>query len=357
MLPISNVVHRCLALIEFTNPMLILLLPLFVALALMAHFLAQKIKRGLEVFHYPPLLRIIRISGKKSILKQSWKGISLTFKMAIVMLIAFSLAGPILLTTKEISRTVEVPMVEEKDLVGGIVLVVDVSSSMGFTDVLPSRLEATKTLLAQFVHNSSGEVKFGVVAFDFEIKESLPLVQDKQQVEGVLQKLNQSEVLPCLEEYTDIGYGIQTAVTLLAPYASADSPYAVILISDGYANYGYPDPLTSLKNAVKDAVSAKVQIYTIHVAKMGLDSNPSLLQNIANETGGKFMESTDFDELSKALDALSKYHTPTSTWNAKVEIKTTVTQKADLGYILMIGAVSCIVVLWVGNYKHYRTWF
>ena len=277
--------------------------------------------------------------------------------MSIIILIVVSLAGPVLLTTNEISRTVEVPMVEEQDLVGGIVLVVDVSSSMGFTDVLPSRLEATKSLLAQFVENSSEKVRFGVVAFDAAIKESLPLVQDEQQVITILQKLNQSEVLPCLEEYTDIGYGIQTAVNMLAPYMSTDSPHVIILISDGYANYGYPDPLTSVNNAIKDATDTKVQVYTIHIAKMGLDSNPALLQKIANETGGKFMESTNYEELQNALDVLSKYHTPTSTWNAKVEIKTTVTRKADLGYVLMIGAVTCIIFLWIGNYKHYKTWF
>jgi Mg-chelatase subunit ChlD len=337
--------------------MLILLLPLFIALTFMGHYFAQKIKRGLEVFHYPPLRRLTRISARKSIVRQSWRGISLALKTSIIILVAFSLAGPVLLTTNEISRTVEVPMVEEKDLVGGIALVVDVSSSMGFADVLPSRLEATKSLLAQLVENSSEKVRFGVVAFDAEIKESLPLMQDEQQVIAVLQELKQSEVLPCLEEYTDIGYGIQTAVNMLTPYVSTDSPYIVVLISDGYANYGYPDPLTSVNNAIADATNAKVQIYTIHIAKMGLDSNPALLQKIANETGGKFMESTDYEELQNALDVLSKYHTPTSTWNAKVEIKTTVTQKADLGYILMIGAVMFIIFLWVGNYKHYKTWF
>jgi Mg-chelatase subunit ChlD len=337
--------------------MLILLLPLFIALTVMGHYFAQKIKRGLEVFHYPPLRRLARISARKSIVRQSWRGISLALKISIIILVALSLAGPVLLTTNEISRTVEVPMVEEKDLVGGIALVVDVSSSMGFTDVLPSRLEATKSLLAQFVENSSEKVRFGVVSFDAEIKDSLPLVQDEQQVITVLQKLNQSEVLPCLEEYTDIGYGIQTAVNMLTPYVSTNSSHAVILISDGYANYGYPDPLTSVNNAIGDATKAKVQIYTIHIAKMGLDSNPGLLQKIANETGGKFMESTNYEELQNALDVLSKYHTPTSTWNAKVEIKTTVTQKADLGYILMVGAVISIIFLWVGNYKHYKTWF
>jgi len=350
-------VHWCLALLEFTTPILILLLPLFIALTFMGHYFAQKIKRGLEVFHYPPLRRLTKISAQKSIVKQSWRGISLALKMSIILLIAFSLAGPVLLTTNEISRTVEVPMIEEKDLVGGVVFAIDVSSSMGFGDVSPSRLEATKTLLAQFVQNSSEKVRFGVQAFDSGIRKSLPLIQDKQQVISVLQGLKQSEVLPCLEEYTDIGYGIQTSVDLLTPYVSTSNPFAVILISDGYANYGYPDPLNSVKNAVEEAVKAKVQIYTIHVAKMGLDSNPGLLQSIANNTGGKFMESTNYEELQKALDVLSKYHTPTSTWNAKVEIKTTVPQKADLGYILLIGAVACIIFLWVGNYKHYKTWF
>ena len=343
--------------IEFTTPTLILFLPLFIALTFMGHYFAQKIKRGLEVFHYPPLRRLAKISAQKSTLKQSWRGISLALKMSIVILIAFSLAGPVLLTTTEASRTVEVPMVQEKDLVGGIVVVVDVSSSMGFGDVAPSRFEAARSLLEQFVQNASGQVRFGVVAFDSEIKESLPLTQDKQQVSAALQNLNLSEVLPCLEEYTDIGYGLDTAVNMLAPYSSVGNSYPIILISDGYANYGYPDPLASVNNAVGDAINAKVPIYTVHVANVGLDSNPALLQTIANETGGKFFDSTNYDELQKVLDVLGKYETPTSTWNAQVDIKTTIPEKEDLGNILMIGAVACIALLWLGNYRHYKTWF
>jgi Ca-activated chloride channel family protein len=345
-------------LIEFTTPILILLLPLFIALTFMGHYFAQKIKRGLEVFHYPPLRRLTKISAQKSLAKQSWRGISLALKMSIIVLIAFSLAGPVLITASEISRTVEVPMVEEKDLVGGIVLVVDASSSMGFGDVLPTRLEAAKNLLVQFVQNASGKVRFGVVAFDADVRDLLPLTEDKQQILPVIRGLNRSEIrVPCLEEYTDIGYGIQTAVDMLVPYVASNNPYAIVLISDGYTNYGYPDPLTSVRTAVREAVNAKVQIFTVHIAKMGLDSNPELLQSVANETGGKFMESTNYEELQKAFDALSKYHTPTNTWNAKVEIKTTIPQRADLGHVLMIGAVACVFLLWIGNYRHYKTWF
>ena len=183
------------------------------------------------------------------------------------------------------------------------------------------------------------------------------MTQDKNQISAVLQKLNLSEVLPCLEEYTDIGYGLDTAVDLLSPYSSSSGAYPIVLVSDGYANYGYPDPLTSVDNAVKDAITAEVPIYTIHVAEVGLDSNPALLQRISNETGGKFFDSTNYDELQKAFETLGKYETPTSTWNAKVEINTTIPEREDLGNILMIGAVTCIAILWIGNYRHYKTWF
>lgn len=349
-------VYGDLALIDFATPELVLLLPFFIALTLMSHYFAQKIKRGLEVFHYPPLGRLIRISTQKGGARQAWRGISLALKIAIIVLITFSLAGPILLTATEITRKVDVPMVEEKDIVGGIVFAVDVSSSMGFRDVTPSRLEATKDLLVKFVMNSSETVRFGVVAFEAGIRKSLPLTQDKQQAISTLKGLRESEALPCLEERTDIGYAIEAAVNMLN-YTSSNGAYAIILISDGYANYGYPDPLTSVENAVGDAVNARVPIYAVHVAKMGLDSNPGLLQSIANETGGKFMEATDYQELQNALEVLAKYHTPTATWSAEVEIKTAVPQQTDLGPVLMLGAIVGLVFLWIGNYKHYKTWF
>ena len=343
--------------IEFANPELILLVPFFIALTLMSHYFAQKIKRSLEVFHYPPVLRLIRIAARKGVRRHSWRGISLTFKITLIVLIVLSLAGPTLLTVGEVSQTVEIPMVEEKDIVGGILLAIDVSSSMGFGDVTPSRLGAARNLLIEFVKNSSENVRFGVVAFDAEIKNSLPLTENKENIVSVLEELRPSEALPCLEEITDIGYGLQTAVSLLTPYTSSNGTYAVILISDGFVNYGYPDPFTSVSLATGEAIKENVPIYSLHVAKIGLESNPELLEWIADKTNGKFMDSTSIEELLDVFDILAKYHTPTSAWSATVEIKTTIPQRAELGPILMFGAAIVILLLWIGNYKHYKTWF
>jgi Mg-chelatase subunit ChlD len=344
-------------LIEFTRLEVILLVPFFIALTLMSHYFAQKIKRSLEVFHYPPVSRLIRMVARKGVQRHSWRGISLALKIATIMLIAFSLAGPTLLTISEINQTVDVPMVEEKDIVGGILLAIDVSASMGLEDVAPSRLEASRNLLIEFVKNSSENVRFGVVAFDSEIKNSLPLTVNKENVVSVLEELRLSEGLPCLEETTDIGYGLQTAVSLLSPYDSSNGTYVVIVISDGFANYGYPDPFSSISIAIEEAVSEKVPIYPLHVAKIGMDSNPELLEWIADETNGKFMYFTSTEELRSILDILAKYHTPTSAWSTTVEIKTTVPLRTELGHILMFGAAIAIILLWIGNYKHYKTWF
>jgi hypothetical protein len=251
--------------IEFAKPELILLIPFFIALTLMSHYFAQKIKRSLEVFHYPQLHRLSRIAERKGVRKHSWRGISLTLKIALIMLITFSLAGPAYLGVIE---------VKEEDLVGGILFAIDVSASMGLSDVTPSRLEITKNLLLEFVRNASEKVRFGIVAFDAEIKNVTALTENRERIISVLENLQPTEGLPCIEEFTDIGYGLRTAAIMLTPYTPSNSTYVIVLLSDGFANYGYPDPFTSVSIAIMEAVNEEVPVYAVHVAKMGSLWNP-----------------------------------------------------------------------------------
>lgn len=343
--------------IELGRPALILLAPLFIALTLFGHYSAQKIKRSLEVFHYPPVQKLVRIAAKKGVQRSIWRGISLALKIAIIMLITFSLASPVLLTFSERTETVEIPMAEEEDLAGGIVLAIDVSASMGLRDVAESRLEAAKEVLIEFVKNSSEKIRFSVVAFDMDLKSSLSLTTNKTRVTSTIEDLVASEALPCLEEFTDIGLGLRTSIDLLTPLTTSNKSYAVLLVSDGFANYGYPDPITSVHQASQKASDNNIPVYTFHIAKMGQDSNPELLQTVAEETGGEFIASTSVEELEAMLDFLGRYYVPTQTWRAKVEIKTTIPERRELGSLLMVGAAIIILILWMGNYKHYRTSF
>jgi len=343
--------------IELGKPELILLAPLFIALTLLGHYSAQKLKRSLDVFHYPPVPKLVRIAAKKGVRRSVWRGIGLALKIAVIMLLTLSLASPVLLTFSETTETVEIPMSTEEDLAGGIVIAIDVSASMGLRDVTPSRLEAAKEVLIEFVKNSSDKVRFSVVAFDRDIKRSFSLTTDKTRVTSAIEELVASEALPCLEEFTDIGYGLQTSVDFLIPFAQSNKSYAILLVSDGFANYGYPDPLTSVLQASRRASDNSIPMYTFHIAKMGQDSNPQLLQRVAEETGGEFLEPTSLEELKAMLDFVGKYYVPTQTWNAKVEIKTTIPERRELSSILMVGAAVIILALWIGNYRHYRTSF
>lgn len=346
-----------MALIELGNPELLLLAPLFVTLTLIGHYFAQRIKRSLEVFHFPPVKRLSRIAVKQGLRRSKWRGISLALKLVIIVLITFSLAGPTLLTFGEITDRVEVPIVMEKDLAGQVILAVDASPSMGLKDVSPQRLEAAKSILVEFVQNSSAKVRFGVVAFEREIRKTLAITANKSSVVEVIENLTQAEGLPCLEEFTDIGYGLQTSVDLLTPYASSNRSSAIILVSDGFANYGYPNPLESVFKATTRAKNIGVPVYALHIARLGQDSNDELMRQIASETDGKFMDSSSSAELRSVLDLVGKYYVPTHEWSSEVEIKTTIPVRTELGFLLMFVASGFVLALWVGNYRHYKTAF
>lgn len=346
-----------MALIELGSPELLLLAPLFITLTLIGHYFAQRLKRSLEVFHYPPVKRLSRVVVKKGVRRSAWRGISLALKLVIIVLITFSLANPSIISYSEVSEKVEVPMVQEKDLAGQIMLAVDVSPSMGLRDVYPSRVEAAKNILAEFVKNSSDNVRFGVIAFDFRVIESLALTDDKNSIVSAIENITASESLPCLEEYTDIGFGLQMSLDPLAPFSSSNKTSAVILVSDGFVNYGRPDPLKSVFQATTRANSTGIPVYALHIGRMGQDSNDELMKQIADATEGKFMDSTSSEELKDVFNVIGKYYVPTHEWNSLVEIKTTIPVRVALGVWLMFVAAGFVVALWIGNYRHYRTSF
>jgi len=323
----------------------------------MGHYFAHRIKRSLEVFHYPPLQRLSRVVAKKGLRRSPWRGISLALKLVTVVLITFSLANPTLLIFNEMSETVEIPMVKEKDVAGQIILAIDVSGSMGLRDVYPSRLDAAKNILVEFVENSTESVRFGVVSFERGLGKTLPVTADHSKIVWTIRNLTAAEVVPCLEEFTDIGEGLQTSLDFLTPYAPSNKSSAIILVSDGFANYGYPNPFESVSRATTRADNMGIPVHALHIAGMGQDSNDELMRQIAEETQGKFMYSTSTEELRDVLDIIGRYYAPTHEWSSKVEIKTTIPVRTKLEFVLMLAATAVVFALWVGNYRHYKTSF
>lgn len=198
-----------------------------------------------------------------------------------------------------------------------IVLCMDVSGSMLASDFLPTRLEVSKQMAAEFVQQRPID-QIGLVIFSGESFTQFPLSTDHaallEQIRGIRSGM--------LIDGTVIGEGLAKSVERLS--SSKSKSKVIILLTDG--NEQPPetrlvDPLTALEIAK----AKNVKVYTIGMGTLGgaVSASPSasgkerqsgyldetLLRKIASETGGAYFRATDKDrlrEVYKQIDKLEK---------------------------------------------------
>ena len=209
---------------------------------------------------------------------------------------------------------------EEKITTEGIdiVMAMDVSSSMLAQDFSPNRMEASKKLGLDFIENREDD-RIGLVVFAGESFTQCPITTDRNVVKNFLKEIKQG----VLEDGTAIGMGLATAVTRLKD--SEAKSKVIILLTDGVNNSGIIDPTT----ATETAIQYNTRVYTIGVGKRGMARAPisrdargrfvygnveveideNLLQQIADQTGGKYFRATSNQKLEaiyKEIDQLEK---------------------------------------------------
>lgn len=230
-------------------------------------------------------------------------------RIAILSLVIIGLARP--RSSQEKSRSRDTEGID-------IVMAVDVSSSMLAQDLKPNRLEATKTVAANFIEGRPTD-RIGLVVYAGESYTQTPLTTDHAVLRNALADLRHG----LIEDGTAIGMGLATIVNRLKE-SKAKSKVA-ILLTDGENNRGEIDPIT----ASQLAKEYNIRVYTIGVgtkgrARMPIAYNPrggfqfgsvevnideELLQEIASETGGKYFRATDNEKLQaiyNEIDALEK---------------------------------------------------
>lgn len=199
-----------------------------------------------------------------------------------------------------------------------IVLALDVSSSMLAEDFAPAnRLEVAKRQAIAFVRGRRAD-RIGLVTFAGEALTQVPLTLDY----GVLEQTIGGLRVGTLEDGTAIGTGLATALNRLRRVPSPSK--VVLLLTDGENNRGAVDPRT----AAKAAQALDVRVYTIGVGTEGEARIPTgkglsglryevvpvrideaLLQEIAQETGGRYFRATDSETLSRIfrqIDAMER---------------------------------------------------
>lgn len=195
-----------------------------------------------------------------------------------------------------------------------IVLALDVSSSMLAEDLEPNRIEATKTVAADFVVGRSND-RIGLVAFAAEAFTQAPLTIDY----GVVQRLLAELEVGMIEDGTAVGMGLATAVKRLE--ASEAESKVVILLTDGRSNRGEIGPVT----AAQMAQALGVRVYTIgagsqgtarvpvpsrlggtRYARMQVDIDEATLREVAELTGGRYFRATDTESLAAIYEEIDE---------------------------------------------------
>ena len=181
-----------------------------------------------------------------------------------------------------------------------LMLAVDLSRSMDIVDFNEhgrplSRIAATKKVVANFVRNREGD-RVGLIVFAEQAFLTIPLTLDTSAVSKLLNNL----LVGMAGERTAIGDAIGIGVQNLRK--RPETSRILILLTDGEDTASRIPPMEAAKIAQK----SNIKIYTIGV---GNKLDETLLEKIANMTGGIYYKVTDVNTLQKVyqqIDQLEK---------------------------------------------------
>ncbi|MGH3018198.1 MAG: VWA domain-containing protein [Gaiellaceae bacterium] len=190
-----------------------------------------------------------------------------------------------------------------------IMIAIDTSRSMAADDVAPSRMEAAKAGIREFLAEAPDSYRVGVVSFASDARVVAPPTRDRELVDLALDELRTGEG-------TALGDAIAKAVEVGRAVGAADAakdqepaPTTVLLVSDGKEDGGTVTP----QRASQLAQERGVPVFTVgmgtadgvvevplaggYTARVEVPADPTTLRNVAGETGGRFFSSPTLEQL------------------------------------------------------------
>lgn len=245
-----------------------------------------------------------------------------------------------------------------------IILTIDVSESMGATDIQPNRIEAAKAAARTFVNGASPEARIGVVAFSTTASIVQSPTRDRDAVAAAINRLVPGGS-------TAIGSGILVSLNAIsgdatlastggqtdpAPPEIAPSPVqrpaSIVLLTDG-ANVQGPLP----GDAARKAAELGVRIFAVAVGKPSASNSPGVdrgdysgdsnrtgvdqatLTQVAQVTGGESYAAQDSETL---LGIYKKLTTEVVLFTEKIEITPYVSAAA----LVLLLAAAGLALSW-----------
>ncbi len=192
------------------------------------------------------------------------------------------------------------------------VIAIDNSHSMSANDLLPTRLDAAKTISTAFVNSANAGTKIGVVSFSGNAIIQQELTDDKNIADARINDIELSGIAG-----TDVAGALNAAIRIFN-----DEPNkAVILLSDGQINVG------EINDSLESAIKKDVMVHTIAIGTKeggqtiyGLSKvDEDTLKALSFNTGGKFFRAANTNELENdfadiAVNKLKDVNMPLSNY-------------------------------------------
>lgn len=312
--------------LEWQNPLWLLLLPFTVLLPLLSRqprllwpsILAIRQRPGARVL-LAPLPRLLAAVG--------------------LSLLVVALARP---------QQVDRQRVVEREGID-IVLVLDTSGSMEAQDFKlggrsVNRLDVAKEVIARFVDGRDDD-RVGLVVFGQEAFTQVPLTLDHDAMVGFLAQV---QIGMAGERSTAIGDAIAVGARRLKDLDAKSK--VMILLTDGRSNSGQLDPI----QAAEAAAALGIRVYTIGVGGgggagvMGMfrgrsDLDERTLQAIATLTDAQYFRASDTDALAKVYATIDELEKTTA------EAKELVHRDERFGLPAALGLLSLLLHLLLGE--------
>jgi Ca-activated chloride channel family protein len=309
---------------SFREPLVLVALGLL-PLAVLAYVAAQQRRRRYAV-------RYTNVDILASVAKAS----PLRHLPALLALLAFA---ALLVALARPERTVAAKREEAT-----VIMVTDTSGSMLAKDVLPDRLTAAREAALTLAKQVPEDFRIGLIKFGSHAEQVVEPTTDR----GRLQlALNNLKVAGGTAMGDGLKLGLEAAQTPIPDGLGGTRklPTAIVLLSDGASTRG-EDPIDIAQQAKK----AKIRVYTVALGTPDgtletkradgttrsekVPPDTLTLQDIARDTGGRYFNAPDADQLEAVYSGLA---TRFATVREKQEMTATF---AGAGLVLLLGGLA-----------------
>jgi len=318
----------------FDAPQALLLAPALTIVVFFSHFKLYRIIYYKVYFFANPMVKVVKAKARR---KRRLR--TLVLKLVLALILALMAARPYVVVEKTVERDVNAEVTEIlKAAKPAVVVVLDVSGSMG--DAIPGgvKIDVAKKVIREFLKSVPGDVDLGFIAFNHEIACFAPPGTNKSRLMEIVDSLKP-------DGGTMYAYPLSTALNALRPYRAFNVSCMIIFITDGL-----PADKGRYVTLLDEYREKSIPIYTVYIGG-GADPGVQETIRIAEETGGKQYTAETASKLEEVFKEMAERASQIAV-KAKASVRIVERIKEKVGFSWVLGLSAFLLYLLLCYLRH-----